>query len=169
MLRAGFAALSLLVAGCGSQGADADAASGSGEIPTASPAFDRIVPEPSTELAAIPCPFEASGWRARVTSRPGRSGAAVALTGEVRATGPAAPLVEPRPGASPPEIVFDLKPGDFPASTEPVETGATALGFDPAFTHASIHCAGREIARVPIREGRAGGPVRGRSGAASAA
>jgi hypothetical protein len=155
LLRGGFAALSLLVAGCGSQEAGADALSGfgAGETPTARPSFDRIVPEPSTELAAIPCPFEASGWRARVTSRPGRAGGAVALTGEVRATGPAAPLVEPRPGAAPPEMVFDLKPGDFPASAGPVETEATAPGGS-AFTHASIHCAGREIARVPIgREG----------------
>jgi hypothetical protein len=154
VLRAGLAALSLLVAGCGSQAADSDVASESGEIPTASPSYDRIVPEPSTELAAIPCPFEASGWRARVTSSPGRPGGAVALTGAVRATGPAAPLIEPRPGAAPPELVFDLKPGDFPAPAGPVETRATAQGFDPAFTHASIHCAGREIARVPIaREG----------------
>lgn len=135
-----------LAAGCGASEAD--------ETPPPAPEYTSIVPEPSpANLAAPPaCPFEAANWRARAARLDARADRLdMELSGDIRATGPASALVEPRPGPTPPLLVFDLKPGDFPAEPGAAKVGAIVSPYNAAFTAAAIHCAGREIARVPIR------------------
>lgn len=135
-----------LAAGCG--GSEAE------ETPAPAQEYTSIVPEPSpASLAAPPpCPFAAANWRARAAHLEGGGDRLdVELSGEVRATGPASPLLEARPGPTPPLLIFDLRPGDFPAEAGTARVDATVSPYNVAFTAAAIHCAGREIARVPIR------------------
>ena len=134
-------------AACGSSDAS--------EVQAPMPEFTSIVPEPSPESLAAPadCPFQAAGWRARAARLGTAERLDVELSGTVKATGPASPLVEPRPGPTPPVLVFELKPGDFPAGREVAKVAATVSPYNAAFTSVSVHCAGREIARLPIRIG----------------
>jgi hypothetical protein len=138
--------LCLLAAGCGSGDA--------GDAPAPAPEFTAIVPEPSqANLAmAAECPFRAADWSARAAPLGGAGGRLdVELSGNVRATGPASPLIEPLPGPTPPVLVFELRPGDFPAERGATRVAATVSPYNAAFTSVAVHCAGREIARLPIR------------------
>jgi hypothetical protein len=151
LCRAAVLALSLLAAACGNGAGNED---GDNDIPPNN-AFSRIVPEPSAAnlTAAAGCPFEGRNWQARAAriSDGGGGGLDLDISGDVRTTGPAAPIVEQRANPTPPEIGFDLKPGDFPAGAGPTNAGTMVSPYNPAFTTAVVYCAGREIARVPIR------------------
>lgn len=140
------ALLCMFAAGCGSSDA--------GDSPAPAPEFTAIVPEPSpANLAMAPeCPFQAAGWSARAAPLGGGGGRLdVELSASVRATGPASPLLEPLPGPTPPVLVFELRPGDFPAERKATKVAATVSPYNAAFTSVAVHCAGREIARLPIR------------------
>jgi len=137
--------LCVLAAACGRS----DAA----DTPAPAPEYTSIVPEPSPASLAAPadCPFQAANWRARAARLDDEERLDVELIGHVRATGAASPMIEPRPGPTPPVLVFDLRPGDFPAATGAARVAATVSPYNAAFTSVAVHCAGREIARLPIR------------------
>ncbi len=141
------AMLCVLAAACGSDDPS--------EVQAPVPEFTAIVPEPSAANLAAPadCPFEAANWRARAARLADAERLDVELSAHVRATGPASPLIEARPGPTPPVLVFELKPGDFPAEAGAgaARVVATVSPYNAAFTSVAVHCAGREIARLPIR------------------
>ena len=144
--RVAAAMLCLLAAGCGSGDAS--------EASAPPPEFTSIVPEPSPANLAVvaDCPFQSANWSARAAALGGAGERLdVELSGNVRATGPASPLIEPLPGPTPPVLVFELRPGDFPAERGAIKVAATVSPYNAAFTSVAVHCAGREIARLPIR------------------